>query len=62
MRVSGAEHLDDLVVVAARLAIAEELHAVDLDFLRVGLGLEQRHNLRDKFIQWHSEVAGRSPL
>jgi hypothetical protein len=62
MRVSGVEHLDDLVVVAARLAIAEGLRAVDLDFLRVGLGLEQRHNLRDKLIQWHSELAGRSPL
>jgi glutamate 5-kinase len=41
VRVGPVERGHDLVVVSARLAVAQELHALDLDFLRVGLRLEQ---------------------
>jgi hypothetical protein len=40
VRVGSVERLDDLVVVAAGLAVAEELHPLNLDLLRVGLRLE----------------------
>jgi hypothetical protein len=42
VRVGRVERCYDLVVVAASLAIAEELDPFNLDLLYAGLGLEQR--------------------
>src|SRR5918992_3564853 len=57
VRVVGVERLDELIVVAARLAVAQELHTLDLDLLRVGLGLQERDDLRHELVERHRELA-----
>jgi len=57
VRVGCVERLDDLVVVAARLAVTQELHALDLDLLRVGLRLEQGYDLGNVLVERHRELA-----
>jgi hypothetical protein len=53
VRVGAVERLDDLVVVAAGLAVAQELHALDLDLLRVGPNLDQTDHLGDELVERH---------
>jgi MmyB-like transcription regulator ligand binding domain len=55
--VGRIERPNDLVVVAARLAVAQELHALDLDLLRVGLRLKQRDDLGHELVERHRELA-----
>ena len=57
VRVGRVERCYDLVVVAASLAIAEELDPFDLDLLRAGLGLEQRDGLVGVVVERHGELA-----
>src|SRR5690242_19487991 len=56
VRVAVVQRRHHLVVVAAGLAVAEELHALDLDLLGVGLSLEQRHDLGDELIERHRDL------
>ena len=46
MRVGRVERRHDLGVVPARLAVAEELDPLDLEFGGAGLRLEQREKLQ----------------
>src|ERR1700749_4814177 len=56
VRVAVVQRRHDLVVVAAGLAVAEELHSLDLDLGGVRLGFEQRHDLGDELIQGHRDL------
>jgi hypothetical protein len=46
-----------LLVVAACLATADELHTLDLDLLRVGLSFERRRDLGRELFEPHRELA-----
>src|ERR1039458_8853246 len=57
VRAGRVERGHDLVVVAARLAVAQELRALDLDLPGAGLRLEQRDGLRHELAERHRELA-----
>src|ERR1700744_1042297 len=56
VRVAGVESGDHLVVLAARLAVAQELDALHLNLIGVRLGFQQPHELVDEFAEWHRVV------
>ena len=57
MRVSGVQGRHYLVVVAARLALTQELDALDLDLIGIGLRLQQLDDLVDELVERHREFA-----
>jgi uncharacterized repeat protein (TIGR03847 family) len=54
---SGVERRDDLVVVAACLAVAQELHTLDQHLARLRLGAQQLDDLADELVERHRERA-----
>jgi transcription regulator MmyB-like protein len=51
VRIGSVERGDDLVVVAARLAVAQELHPLDLDLPGLGLRCQQPGGLGDELVK-----------
>jgi hypothetical protein len=54
--ISGIECRNHLVIVTARLAVAQELHLLDLDLGGVRLRFQLIDHLGNELIQWHREI------
>ena len=50
--VSGIQGCQHLAVIAARLAVAMELDALDLDLVGLGFSFQQMDNLVDELVEW----------